>query len=95
MNNSDKSKYMDDVFFSTSPVEKGLIFRDIDKNINKIIYEGKIKDFYTKHNKIIEDLHAKYIRKIYNIVLMELRVYKKIKKIKYDSMLWNNFINSI
>jgi hypothetical protein len=95
MNNSDKRKYMDDVFFSTSPVEKGLIFRDIDVNINKIIFEGKIQDFYKKHNKIIDDLHSKYIREIYNIVLLELRVYKKIKKIKYESMLWNNFINSI
>ena len=92
MDNSDKKKYMDDVFFSTSPVEKGLVFDEIKKNINKIRYDEKIQDLCKKHRKDINELHIIYTKKLYNVVMSELIVYKKLK---HDGMMWNCLINSI
>ncbi len=92
MDDFDKRIYMDDVFFSTSPVEKGIVFGEIAKNIKKIRYDDKIKDLCKKHSQSIDDLHMKYNKKLYNMVMKELIVYKKIR---YNSMLWTDLISSI
>jgi len=80
--------------YSTSPLEKGIIFSKIE---NKISEEITLKsETLIKYNLVLEqikinDIHRHYNKKIYDSVLLQL---KKDRQIRHCSMMWNNFIKS-
>lgn len=80
--------------YSTSPLEKGIIFSKIE---NKISEEITFKsETLVKYNLVLEqikinDIHRQYNKKIYDIVLLQLT---KDRQMRYGSMMWNNFIKS-
>lgn len=81
--------------FSTSPLEKGMIFSKIE---NKITEEIKINsDIQIKYHSVLEQIrinkiHKDYNRKIYNTVLIQLL---KDIRMRYSSKMWNDLIRSI
>ena len=80
--------------YSTSPMEKGIIFSKIE---NKIFEEISLKsDAQIKFNMVLEqikinNIHKNYNIKIYNAVLLQLI---KESKMRHESKMWNNFIKS-
>lgn len=89
--------------FSTSPLEKGIIFSKIE---NKITEEIKINsEMQIKYHSVLEQIrinkiHKDYNRRIYNLVLLQLlkdnnRTRYELNRMKYESKMWNNLINSI
>jgi hypothetical protein len=80
--------------FSTSPLEKGIIFSKIE---NKITEEIKMNsEMQIKYHSVLEQIrinkiHKDYNRKIYDAVLLQLL---KDVRMRYESKMWKQFINS-
>jgi hypothetical protein len=80
--------------YSTSPLEKGIIFSKIE---NKIFEEISLKsEAQIKFNIVLEqikinDIHKHYNKKIYNTVLLQLI---KDRKSRQECKMWNEFIKS-
>ena len=80
--------------YSTSPLEKGIIFSKIE---NKIFEEISLKsEAQIKFNTVLDQIkinriHKHYNKKIYNTVLLQLIKDRKIRK---ECKMWNEFIKS-
>lgn len=80
--------------YSTSPLEKGIIFSKIE---NKIFEEISLKsEAQIKFNIVLDQIkingiHKHYNKKIYNTVLLQLI---KDRKIRQECKMWNEFIKS-
>jgi hypothetical protein len=80
--------------FSTSPLEKGIIFSKIE---NKITEEIKMNsEMQIKYHSVLEQIrinkiHKDYNRKIYDAVLLQLL---QDVRMRYESKMWKQFINS-
>jgi len=80
--------------YSTSPLEKGIIFSKIQNIISeeiKINWEIQIKFHSVLEQIRINKIHKDYNRKIYDTVLLQLL---KDSRMRYESRMWKRFIDS-